>query len=284
MTNVIERSPKTKTEVASARAFAAPGEPPAAGTRGMFRLGDLVATPLNVRQEHRRPEDVRSMAVTIAAHGGVLQNLLLVADLDDEGRWTGKLGAVAGETRRLALVLLRDGGIENVDGFTDDTLVPGLIVAHPEAKALSLTENAQRTAHPADEFVAFKALVDDCGSVAISAHPPKLHNQPGDGLRPDAPSMLVHNSLHRGEPDAGPRELEQALQRTRKPRSPRGGPGRRGVCRISSKRSSEESDNERDRRPPDGHARHQRKGGQPLRVGLLISDKPRPAGILLAGK
>ena len=166
MTNVIERSPKTKMQGVTARAFAASGEPPAAGTRGMFRLGDLVATPLNVRKNLRTPEEVRSMAVTIAAHGGVLQNLLLVAELDDEGWWTGKLGAVAGETRRLALVLLRDGAIENVDGFSDDTLVPGLIVAHPEATALSPTENAQRTArHPADEFVAFKALVDDCGSI-----------------------------------------------------------------------------------------------------------------------
>lgn len=139
---------------------------PLPGPRGLYRLADLVATPLNIRTDPRTPEDIRAMAQSILFHGGILQNLVLVPEFDDAGQWSGKLGAVAGETRRLALCLLRDGGIPEAEGFTDDTLVPGTIVAAPEARAASLTENAIRTPlSPADQFVAFKTLVDEGGDI-----------------------------------------------------------------------------------------------------------------------
>ncbi len=141
-------------------------EPAAPGTRGEFRLGDLVWTAHNVRKTKRDAEDIRAMAASIHAHGGVMQNLLLVADMRD-GLWTGKYGVAGGETRRLGCCYLRDGGIsEGAGWYTDDFMVPGLVVAAPEATALSATENICRTPlHPADEFEAFRELFDQCGSV-----------------------------------------------------------------------------------------------------------------------
>lgn len=143
-----------------------PMEPPPVGTFGMWRLGDLVSTDRNVSKAPRTKERIRRMAITIHHHGRVVQSLALLPILDDQGRWTGKLGAAAGETRRLALEFLRDGGIEGAEGYTDDFMVPGLIVADPEAAAVSLTENIQREPmHPADQYLAFKELVDETGSV-----------------------------------------------------------------------------------------------------------------------
>jgi len=140
--------------------------PAAPGTRADFRLGDLVSTPYNVRKVKRTPDDIRAMAHSIQAHGGVMQNLLLVADMAD-GQWTGKYGVAGGETRRLGCCFLRDGGIpEAASVFTDDFLVPGLVIDAPEASAISATENIRRTQlHPADEFEAFRELFDQCGSV-----------------------------------------------------------------------------------------------------------------------
>lgn len=65
------------------------------------------------------------MAQSIHFHGGVLQNLVVVPELDDEGRWSGKLGAVAGETRRLALCLMR----ASYRRFDRPALRPGLRAA-----------------------------------------------------------------------------------------------------------------------------------------------------------
>jgi hypothetical protein len=48
------------------------------------------------------------MAVSIHMHGGVLQNLVVVPE-ERDGRQTGRLEVVAGETRRLGLCALRDG-------------------------------------------------------------------------------------------------------------------------------------------------------------------------------
>ena len=149
--------------LASSRsANAIPAEP---GTRLNVRLGDLVWTAHNVRKTKRTAEAVRSMAQSIFAHGGVMQNLLLVADMQGN-EWTGKYGVAGGETRRLGCCYLRDGGIpEAASTFTDDFLLPGLIVDAPEASAISATENIQRTQlHPADEFEAFRELFDQCGS------------------------------------------------------------------------------------------------------------------------
>lgn len=53
--------------------------------------------------------------------------------------------ANADETRRQGMCLLRDGGIPGAEGFTDYYPVPGTVVAAPDGRAASLTENAIRT-------------------------------------------------------------------------------------------------------------------------------------------
>jgi ParB family chromosome partitioning protein len=155
-----------RKQAAPAKAATSTNVPAVPGTRGEFRLGDLVWTPHNVRKTPRTAEDIRAMAASIHAHGGVMQNLLLVADMRD-GQWTGKYGVAGGETRRLGCCYLRDGGIPEAAGwYTDDFMLPGLVVDAPEATAKSATENIQRTPlHPADEFEAFRELFDQCGSI-----------------------------------------------------------------------------------------------------------------------
>lgn len=139
-----------------------------------YHFGQLTTAPLgvlipsrdgNARKKKRTRERIRRMAVSIHMHGGVLQNLVVVAE-EQNGKQTGRLEVVAGETRRLALCALRDGWIEDAKGYTDDFPVPILVRARDEAIAASTTENIEREdMHPADQFLAFRKMVDDCGSI-----------------------------------------------------------------------------------------------------------------------
>jgi len=139
-----------------------------------YQVGQLTTAPLealipasegNARKKKRTRERIRRMAVSIHMHGGVLQNLVVVTE-ERDGRQTGRLEVVAGETRRLALCALRDGWIEDAKGYTDDFPVPILVRARDEATAASTTENIEREdMHPADQFLAFQKMVDDCGSI-----------------------------------------------------------------------------------------------------------------------
>jgi ParB family chromosome partitioning protein len=138
-----------------------------------YQVGELTTAPLgaliaakngNTRKKKRTRERIRRMAVSIHMHGGVLQNLVVVPE-EQDGRQTGRLEVVAGETRRLGLCALRDGWIDDAKGYTDDFPVPILVRARDEATAASTTENIEREdMHPADQFAAFQ-MVDDCGSV-----------------------------------------------------------------------------------------------------------------------
>lgn len=139
-----------------------------------YQVGQLTTAPLgvliaakdgNARKKKRTRERIRRMAVSIQMHGGVLQNLVAVPE-ERDGKQTGRLEVVAGETRRLALCALRDGWIEDAKGYTDDFPVPILVRARDEATAASTTENIEREEmHPADQFLAFQKMVDDCGSI-----------------------------------------------------------------------------------------------------------------------
>jgi ParB family chromosome partitioning protein len=139
-----------------------------------YQVGQLTTVPLstlipsqggNARRKKRTRERIRRMAVSIHMHGAVLQNLVVIPE-ESEGRQTGRLEVVAGETRRLALCALRDGLIEDAKGYTDDYPVPVLVRDRGEATAASTTENIEREdMHPADQFVAFQKMVEDCGSL-----------------------------------------------------------------------------------------------------------------------
>lgn len=83
---------------------------------------------------------------------GLLQNLI-VTDPGDEGFHEVE----AGKRRLLALQLLA-----KKKRLPEDHAVRCLLVPEPSATTVSLTENFQREQmHPADEFEAFKALVDE---------------------------------------------------------------------------------------------------------------------------
>jgi ParB family transcriptional regulator, chromosome partitioning protein len=133
--------------------------------RTTYPLDALIPSPANVRKKKRTSDDIMSMALSIAAHGGLLQNLVVVPEVRD-GQRTGRAAVTAGETRRLALCLLRDGKVPDVEGFGSDYSVPVLEVGADEATAVSATENIQRTQmHPADQFEAFRDLHEQCGSI-----------------------------------------------------------------------------------------------------------------------
>jgi ParB family chromosome partitioning protein len=121
----------------------------------LVKLADLVPSPFNVRRHSRT--SVEELAALIDSQG-LLHPLTVNEHLVDKGK-SGKLrfAVPAGERRRRALLLLQQRGRLQADHEVACKLVP------PErARAVSVAENSGREPmHPADEFEAFKALVDE---------------------------------------------------------------------------------------------------------------------------
>lgn len=118
----------------------------------MIALNSLVQSPANVRKIGTKI-GIDELAASIAAHG-LLQNLQVRPNTD------GKYKVVAGGRRLAALKLLvkrkeiaKDAGIGcNVLDAEDDT-------------EISLAENQHEPMHPADQFDAFRQMVDAGRSV-----------------------------------------------------------------------------------------------------------------------
>src|SRR5580700_2552253 len=129
-------------------------------------LNKLKKSPRNVRQTPHGKAHIEALADSIEAHGHI-QNLVVETEVDAQGRKTGCYLVTAGEGRRLAQLLrvkrkcIRSD--EPIRCMVDDT---------HDAQALSLAENELRqNMHPADQFVAFKQLVDGGQSVEeVAAH------------------------------------------------------------------------------------------------------------------
>ena len=143
-------APKASKPRANKPATAAPvGLAPTSITSVPY--GRLKRAPQNVRKTDIAA-DVESLADDIAAHG-LLQSLIGFA-----GTTTidAQVVYIVGGGRRLqALDLLRERGT-----IKDSWPVPVLIRPEEEAIELSLSENlARRDMNPADEFVAFAALM-----------------------------------------------------------------------------------------------------------------------------
>ena len=118
-------------------------------------LSKLLAWEGNVRQTEP-DKNIDELAASIASHG-LLQSLVVKKDK------RGKYAVIAGRRRLLALKsLASEGRIES------DLSIPcALIGGDADATEISLVENVQREAmHPADEFEAFKALIDKGTPVA----------------------------------------------------------------------------------------------------------------------
>jgi ParB family chromosome partitioning protein len=114
----------------------------------MISLTDLVPSPDNVRKTGAA-NGIEDLAASIAAHG-LLQNLQ-VRKAD-----SGKFEVVAGGRRLAALKLLAKRKT-----LPKDAPIGCNVLASEDATEISLAENEMRQAmHPADQFEAFKALID----------------------------------------------------------------------------------------------------------------------------
>jgi ParB family transcriptional regulator, chromosome partitioning protein len=119
----------------------------------MISLNSLVPSPANVRKTGVKI-GIDELAASIAAHG-LLQNLQ-VRPADD-----GKYHVVAGARRLAALKLLA----KRKELAKDVDIGCNVLDAEDDAE-ISLAENEVRVAmHPADQFEAFKRLVDEGRSV-----------------------------------------------------------------------------------------------------------------------
>lgn len=113
-------------------------------------LNKLLAWDGNVRKIDSG-KAISELAASIAAHG-LLQSLVVRKDK------RGKYAVVAGRRRFLALKSLADSG----DLPANAPIACTILEDEANAVEIGLAENVQREAmHPADEFEAFRALVDD---------------------------------------------------------------------------------------------------------------------------
>ncbi|QUN29519.1 ParB/RepB/Spo0J family partition protein [Cupriavidus sp. KK10] len=115
-------------------------------------LSQLTLSPRNARQTS--PKALNELAALLASQGQ-LQNLIVTKEIKD-GAPTGRYEVIAGGRRWRAMQLLVERG-----SWSHDHPVDVAERAIEQAEEISLAENSAREAmHPADEFVAFKRLVD----------------------------------------------------------------------------------------------------------------------------
>ena len=117
-------------------------------------LNKLALSPKNVRKTYAAAE-IEELAASIAAPGrGLIQNLGVSEQVDDEGVPTGMWGVVAGGRRFRALTLLAER-----KRLAACAPIPCRRIEDKNAVDASLAENEDRKAlHPADAYEAFAAL------------------------------------------------------------------------------------------------------------------------------
>ncbi|MDP3550640.1 MAG: ParB/RepB/Spo0J family partition protein [Novosphingobium sp.] len=126
-------------------------------------LNKLLLSDLNVRHTER-DADIAALAEDIAARG-LKQNLVVVPahwttsnvdEAEGKNRWADKFEVIAGGRRYQAMQLLAADG-----RLPEDHPVPVMVEERDQASETSLSENLHKVAmNPADEFAAFKAIVD----------------------------------------------------------------------------------------------------------------------------
>ncbi|WP_020201894.1 ParB N-terminal domain-containing protein [Cupriavidus sp. WS] len=121
------------------------------------RVRDLVVSSNNVRQ--RPPQTIRELAASIKHHG-LLEPLII------EDTPSAPYKVIDGRRRRLALLWLLDNG-----DITDDHRVLCSVYKGNAPKEASAAANMHEAMHPADEFEAFRDMIDDGSSVEeVAAH------------------------------------------------------------------------------------------------------------------
>lgn len=118
-------------------------------------LSNLVPSPHNVRRH--TAGQIEELAALIDAQG-LLHNLTVTEHMAGHGKARKlRFAVAAGERRRRALLLLQQRG-----RLPKAHEVLCELVSPERAREVSLAENSGREAmHPADEFEAFKALIDE---------------------------------------------------------------------------------------------------------------------------
>lgn len=131
-------------------------------TQQQFRfipVGKLSLSPLNVRMTNA-DAGIAELAALIRAQG-VLQNLTVHEDEKEKRKHGTAFAVVAGGRRWRALQLLI-----KEKHITPAHEVPCMIVSYDRAIEISLAENSGRESmHPADQFEAFRKLIDAGQSV-----------------------------------------------------------------------------------------------------------------------
>lgn len=124
------------------------------GTHRLISLSRLFLSPRNARKTKPTPASIEALAASIEAHD-LLQNLVVMPELQD-GKETGRYAVLAGQRRWLAMQLLVSR--EQMDPHHS---VDCAMRHAGSAIEASVAENTMREAmHPADEFEAFKAMID----------------------------------------------------------------------------------------------------------------------------
>ncbi|AJY62500.1 ParB/RepB/Spo0J family partition protein [Burkholderia glumae] len=125
----------------------------------LIPLKRIVASPFNMRR--KQPIGIEALADNIWHTGGLLQNLV-VHPMKVGAKRAQTYGVAAGERRRRALALLAERG-----NIPDDYPVRCLVVSVEDAVLMSAAENEMREPpHPADQFEAFRVMVDAGRSVS----------------------------------------------------------------------------------------------------------------------
>jgi ParB family chromosome partitioning protein len=131
-----------------------------------MRAGELLAIPLSQLTASARNarktggSDSSDLKASIKAQGA-LQNLIVCPAQTEKGKPTGKYEVVGGARRLSALSELAAEG-----EIASDEAILCCVKPTRDAAAASLAENVARMAmHPADEFDAFKRLVDEGMSI-----------------------------------------------------------------------------------------------------------------------
>jgi ParB family chromosome partitioning protein len=134
---------------------------PGSGNVIFVPLNRLKKSPKNARKTPHAETEIEALAASIAAKG-LLQNLVVEPERDADDKETGHYLVTIGEGRRLAQVLrVKRKQIKKGE------LIRCVLDTEHDAHEISLAENVVRTRmHPADEFEAFKRLIDDRGMSA----------------------------------------------------------------------------------------------------------------------
>jgi len=131
---------------------------PQHGAEVFVPLNQLKVSPSNARKTPHSAAAIEALAASIKVEG-VLQPPVVEVEIDAEGVATGNYLVTIGEGRRQALRLLAKRKI-----IKRTHAVKVIVDVDNDAHEISLDENITREAmHPADQFEAFRRLVDEKG-------------------------------------------------------------------------------------------------------------------------